>query len=81
MAYKVEDCLRWDVQGLEDYFIVASYQEGSPTGRSDIVRKFDREEDRDAFEFQLERSRCELVAGLEQITPSTIIWGMKMGSI
>ncbi|KIK49968.1 hypothetical protein GYMLUDRAFT_51431 [Collybiopsis luxurians FD-317 M1] len=41
---------------LRDYFFVASHQEGSPGKRVDIMRKFNREEDRDAFESLLKKT-------------------------
>ncbi|KIK50425.1 hypothetical protein GYMLUDRAFT_51214 [Collybiopsis luxurians FD-317 M1] len=41
---------------LQDYYFVASQQEGSPGERVDIVRRFDRKEDRDAFESLLQKT-------------------------
>ncbi|KIK66572.1 hypothetical protein GYMLUDRAFT_906735 [Collybiopsis luxurians FD-317 M1] len=54
--YYIKGPLRRDISQLGDYYVVGSCQEGMPGERVDIVRRFDREEDRDTFKYRLQRS-------------------------
>ncbi|KIK52139.1 hypothetical protein GYMLUDRAFT_50091, partial [Collybiopsis luxurians FD-317 M1] len=54
--YQVGYSIEGRIPQLRDYFFVASQQEGSPDKRVDIMRRFYREEDRDAFASRLQKT-------------------------
>lgn len=50
VEYYVIRPLHLFIREMETYYVVGSRQEGTPGERVDIVRKFNQEKDRDAFE-------------------------------